>query len=62
LTCQIEIEILSDKITYQLLSGEQLSLKHFQQKFILTKNKPCQSFDLGNEQLTKNTLMREPIL
>ncbi len=62
LSCQIEIEILSDKITYQLLSGEQLSLKHFQQKFILTKNKPCQSFDLGNEQLTKNTLMREPIL
>jgi alpha,alpha-trehalose phosphorylase len=44
--CQIAVRLLQDSVTYQLLSGESLKVKHFQQDFTLTHQQPCRQFSL----------------
>jgi len=40
LGCQIEVTLSNDKVIYQLLSGDELSLRHYQQDLLLTKEQP----------------------
>ena len=49
--CQIEIQLSRDKVNYQLISGSELTLKHYNQKFSLnsshsTKEMPIPSVTL----------------
>ncbi|PCH96217.1 MAG: glycosyl hydrolase [Gammaproteobacteria bacterium] len=46
LGCQIQIELTDEHVTYQLLSGENLSLKHFHQSFSLTAQQTAMQFQL----------------
>ena len=40
LGCQVELTLSRGQITYQLLSGKQFSLKHYQQDYLLTELEP----------------------
>ena len=47
LGCQIQITLTTGQVTYQLLSGNNLSLKQYQHNFLLTEQQPVQQFALG---------------
>ena len=40
LGCQVQLTLSRGQITYQLLSGKQFSLKHYQQDYLLTELEP----------------------
>ncbi len=40
LGCQVQLTLSRGQITYQLLSGKQFSLKHYQQDYVLTELEP----------------------
>lgn len=48
LGCQIQIVLTREQVTYQLLSGNTLSLKHYQQNVLLTDQQPIQEFAISN--------------
>lgn len=49
LGCQIQITLTKDQVTYQLLSGNKLSLTHYQQNFLLTDQQPTQVLAVGKD-------------
>jgi alpha,alpha-trehalose phosphorylase len=51
LGCQIQITLTSNNVVYQLLSGQQLALKHYQQMHLLTEQEPTLDIIVGDNKL-----------
>ena len=50
LGCQIQITLTEKQATYQLLSGNTLSLTHYQQPFLLTDQQPIHEFIVDKDK------------
>jgi len=59
LGCHVQVTLTNEQVTYQLLSGEELSLKHYQQQLLLTKKKPLLQVALGLENSSIEKLKQE---
>ena len=63
LGCQIQITLTKEQVTYQLLSGNKLLLKHYQQDVLLTELQPIQELAIGkdNSPNSKETLVESTL-
>jgi alpha,alpha-trehalose phosphorylase len=53
LGCQIEIILTKEQVVYKLLSGNKISLRHYQKDLLLTKQQPRIQVDLNSNYLSK---------